>query len=104
MENWRKLFKHTPAVSNVQLVSKAALETETREYKVTGEKDQLDEVEKMFWFMQHLGQIGASRTFEVSVDGDGAARLEFERIDKNHDLIELKNMDNDLEKIHIGIE
>lgn len=60
---------------------KEALESkkETRAYKITGRADQLDELERAMWTMDRLGSWGSSRTVKIFYDGDGAARMTFER-------------------------
>lgn len=53
-----------------------ALEEVTRNYEVTGSELQLDNLESLLAWIQHLGNVGHSGTAEISVDGDGAARLQ----------------------------
>lgn len=57
----------------------AEQDTETRTYNITGYPEQLDIIEQMFNLMNYCGKSGASRTFNIWYDGDGGARLQFER-------------------------
>lgn len=47
-------------------------EYETRKYNITAKKEQLDILEALFRTMEIMGNVGASRTIELYVDGDGA--------------------------------
>lgn len=52
----------------------------SRYYKISARNEgQLNMLEKLFVFMEHLGRIGASRTVNVYVDGDGAISFRFSR-------------------------
>jgi len=42
-----------------------------RVIKISGHPATLDKIEKMLAYMERLGKIGHSTTFEVGVDGDG---------------------------------
>lgn len=48
---------------------------ETRTYQITGRKEDLNTLEKLFRHIEFLGNIGASRNILVRVDGDGAGRI-----------------------------
>lgn len=56
-------------------------EKETREYKITAYKEQLDSIECLLNHIQTCGRIGHSETVKIYVDGDGAFRIKVERID-----------------------
>jgi hypothetical protein len=48
---------------------------ETRTYKINAPKNHLKTIEEMLSYMEYLGSIGHSTTFNIFVDGDGAARI-----------------------------
>jgi len=50
----------------------------TRNYKITGEVEQLNQLEKVFQYMQYLGNIGSSRWIAIYCDGDGSVRLKID--------------------------
>lgn len=50
-------------------------ETKTVKFEVTGSPKQLEELEKLFGWVQYLGNIGHSGSMKLFVDGDGSARL-----------------------------
>jgi hypothetical protein len=80
-------------------------DNQTREYIVTGPEDQLDELEQMLWTIEHLSAVGASRSFEVAVDGDGAASIGVARKD-GVDLCELdksEREDGELDNLRFSI-
>lgn len=56
-------------------------EKETREYKITAYKEQLDSIECLLKHIQNCGRIGHSESIKIYVDGDGAFRIEVERTD-----------------------
>jgi hypothetical protein len=66
-----------PPIAQEGLVKAASYEmpTESRTYEVAGHPDTVKTVDKFLQVVQHLGSIGASRSLEVSVDGDGPERL-----------------------------
>lgn len=59
---------------------------QTRTYKITSDISNLDELEKVLNCIEFLGNIGASRTISLWIDGDGNARFNIERTDKKQDL------------------
>lgn len=61
-----------------QYVRVAVKEQETRDYKVEGSPRNLDELERVFHWIEELGSVGHSGSCELFVDGDGAARVHFE--------------------------
>lgn len=67
-------------------LKKMALNTEKRTYEINSDPRILDQFEEFLRAVEYLGNIGASRTFEFGVDGDGAARIKVTRIDKKIDL------------------
>jgi len=71
---------------------KYARESETRTYEINAYPEILDQLEELLKAMEYLGSIGASRTIEFYVDGDGSARPKIKRIDKD---IELKKKEVD---------
>lgn len=54
---------------------------ETRTYDITADKVILDNLERVFALMQHLGNVGHSSRILLMVDGDGACRPKFSNID-----------------------
>lgn len=52
---------------------------ETRRYKITATKEQLDILEALFETMEYMGKIGASRDFKLYVGGDGVFHPKFEK-------------------------
>jgi hypothetical protein len=54
-------------------------EYETRTYQIHGTKRQLDTLEQAFAYMQMLGEQGHSSGVDIGYDGDGNARMMFER-------------------------
>ena len=53
-----------------------AKEQETRTYKLTAEPEILNRIERLLALMYICGTWGASRTFQLSFDGDGADRIQ----------------------------
>jgi hypothetical protein len=47
---------------------------------VTGKAKQLDKLEEFLAWIQYCGNVGHSGTAELSVDGDGAARLKIDKV------------------------
>ena len=75
---------------------------EERLYKICGNPEDLDNLEKALRHIEYLGNIGASRNILLRVDGDGAGRIkvfkvprgmiyEQEKIDKKEYNIEQTN-------------
>ena len=58
-------------------------ETETRKYRITATKEQLDILETLFRTMEQMGSVGSSRAIKLFVDGDGAFHPKFERVITN---------------------
>lgn len=54
-------------------------EKETRDYKISGLPKQLDDLEKLFAWIQMCGSVGHSGAAQISVDGDGSAQLKFQK-------------------------
>lgn len=46
--------------------------------RVTGGKEEINELLVLLTKIQVLGSVGSNRTIPVTVDGDGSARLKFE--------------------------
>jgi len=69
MIKWRKIFR--PVITK--------LESETREYSISGEPEQLDELEKAFNLITYCCSVGASRSICLHIDGDGAANLKVKK-------------------------
>lgn len=44
-------------------------------YEVVGTKEQLEQIDLMLLYMEHLGRVGHSAKFPVFVDGDGASKM-----------------------------
>ena len=53
---------------------------ETREYKITASKEQLNSIECLLGMMTSYGKIGHSGSIKIYVDGDGAFRPKIERL------------------------
>lgn len=70
---------------------------ETRTYQITGRKEDLNTLEKLFRHIEHLGNIGASRNILVRVDGDGVGRIKIKDKDGNR-------LDNDKYNIEQAME
>lgn len=68
---------------------------ETRTYKVKGDPEQLDELEKLFRWIDFCCRAGHSGRINLSVDGDGVANIQFDDLPKSKD-------DIDDEDISIG--
>jgi hypothetical protein len=56
---------------------RAAQDSETRQYEIKAPPDQLDELEKLFAWVEFCSKAGHSASADVFVDGDGAASFEF---------------------------
>lgn len=74
---------------------------ETRTYKITGDPNMLDDIEKLFSLLKHLGEVGASREVRFFFDGDGKAYIKVERTDKKVDIVSDK-YDLDKDTISLG--
>jgi hypothetical protein len=75
---------------------------ETRNYSIEAKPYQLDLLEEFFSTIQSCGSVGASRTLQIAIDGDGSARLKFKRTDKKIDIChppkDTSNLDSDIIK------
>lgn len=71
---------------------------EERVYKITGRKEDLDNLEKTLRHIEYLGVIGASRNIMIQVDGDGSGKIKVykndKRIDNEHYNINQGNLVN----------
>lgn len=74
-----------------QLIAEQAVEKSERTYTIRGRAEHLDEFEKVFRWMNGTAQ-GHSGTIQLSIDGDGAARMNVKRTDTED---ELKPRDED---------
>ena len=81
---------------------------ETRTYQISGDKEQLDNIEKLLTILDYLGQSGASRTIHIFADGDGAFRIDVRRLpdqkivkNKLIDMECLKDFDAELDASYI---
>lgn len=89
-DNWNRSF------------SRDSYPTEKRTYAFEGSSENLDTLETMLCFIQYLGNVGHSTSFEVFVDGDGAARMKFkdgkgkdlDKVNGNSEKVD-KKMDQD---------
>lgn len=50
----------------------AAVETETRQYKITGDRLTLDRLERLMYLLEYNSAVGHSSPVGMSIDGDGA--------------------------------
>lgn len=57
-------------------------EVETRRYKITAKKEELDILETLFQTMESMSSAGVSRSIKLFVDGDGAFHPKFEKFEK----------------------
>lgn len=71
---------------------------ETRTYKITGRKEDLETLEKVFGHIEYLGKIGASRNILIRIDGDGVGRLNFKDDSGNKLDDERYNTDQSIKK------
>lgn len=70
--------------------------------EITGYEDQLNTMARFLAFMQYCGDVGASRTLSLWIDGDGAARLKVDFIGtENRPEINDKEIDGDIIKFFI---
>lgn len=76
---------------------------ETRKYEVTAYPDQLDKLEQFFKWIQSCGSIGHSGSAELSVDGDGSARIKFKGLKKDLEPVEISDRARGPE-LKIGID
>lgn len=77
---------------------------ETRTYKITGRKEDLDTLEKVFGHIEYLGKIGASRNILIRIDGDGAGRIDIKDDNGNKLGNEKYNTNQSIEKtVVVGI-
>lgn len=58
-------------------------EIETRKYKISAKKEELDILDALFHTIESMGILGASRAIKLDVDGDGAFHPHFEKEDEN---------------------
>lgn len=73
---------------------------ETRSYEVSGKVRQLDNLEKLFKWVEYCGSVGHSGSATIFVDGDGAARLKFTGVDA-----ELPDVDDDARvELKVGLD
>jgi len=54
---------------------------ETRTYDITAKPYQLNLFEEFLSMVQYVGGVGASRSLELWIDGDGSAQFTFDRKD-----------------------
>ena len=56
--------------------------------RVSGGKEEIQELLELLTKIQILGSVGSNRTIPVTLDGDGSARLRFETTSTENDQIE----------------
>jgi len=67
---------------------------ETRTYEVSARAGyQLDLFEEFMSMVQYCGAVGASRSIQIFIDGDGGAQLKFKRTDSRDKLQEGEDVD-----------
>lgn len=66
MNNWRKVFARNRDLPE-------------RTYKISGDNDQLDELERVFDFITYCCGVGHSTSITLDIDGDGAANIRVEK-------------------------
>jgi hypothetical protein len=74
--------------------------------RVEGSESELIEFLKLCSVIEYLGQVGASRTIRLGVDGDGSARLKFVVVEgkERRSIPNIgKNIDLDEDEISLGI-
>lgn len=67
MSNWREVLSRVK-------------DHPRRQYTISGDDDQLDELERVFDFITYCCSVGHSTGISIDVDGDGAANLRIERV------------------------
>lgn len=56
---------------------------EERLYKICGNTEDLDKLEKALRHIEFLGDIGASRNILIRVDGDGSGRIKVYKVQRS---------------------
>ena len=79
------------------------IEEETRTYEITGKPHQLSEIEGFLGAVQYLGDVGASRSLKIWIDGDGGARLKARRDGEDLEPHEKLDLEKD-EALKAGID
>jgi hypothetical protein len=62
-----------------------ATDEETRNYKIIGSKETLDNIERFLRYCEYLGNVGSSRTLKFEADGDGNFRPKIKGIHKENE-------------------
>lgn len=76
-----------------------AKDKDTRTYTLTGTPETLNQFEEVLSLIQYLGNVGASRTIKLWVDGDGSARIKV----KSDKALKDKKLDIDGD-LNLGID
>lgn len=72
--------------------------------RVTGGKEELNELLLLLTKIQVLGSVGSNRTIPVTVDGDGSARLRFETTSTDENQIDKIREFNSIKKFIEEVE
>lgn len=81
----------------------AKIEEETRTYEISGKPHQLNGLEGFLGTIAHLGDVGASRTLKIRVDGDGDVRLKVTRFGEAVEPHSKTDLEKD-EALNIGLD
>lgn len=89
----KPLFAYTIAPkSELEKEIRLSESYEQRTYNIAGTTNQLDMLEQAFAYLQMLGEEGHTSGIKICYDGDGNARMLFERADKKSLALPLSNL------------
>jgi hypothetical protein len=72
--------------------------------KISGGKSEISEILNLFAKIQHLGNVGATCTIPVVVDGDGSGQLRFETLETDNNIIDNFKLENFKSQVDSGID
>jgi hypothetical protein len=72
--------------------------------KISGGKSEISEILNLFAKIQYLGNVGATRTIPIVVDGDGSGQLRFETLETDNNIIDNFELENFKSQVDSGIE
>lgn len=59
---------------------------ETKTYKISGPKEQLEQIDQLLSWIDYCCSVGHSATISLSVDGDGAASISVDGTNREKDI------------------
>jgi hypothetical protein len=72
--------------------------------KISGGKSEISEILNLFAKIQYLGNVGATCTIPVVVDGDGSGQLRFQTLETEKNIIDNFKLEKFKSQVDSGID